>query len=408
MKQLQVLLVILVIIVSFKFFDAQFINPSIVNYSLYICLIGVVIISLPYVAPLNKGFVFPVQLLFISFIISIIMANLYWDQSLKDSVIATMPYFVVIFFFYLLHTEFPVKRLEQIIVGFGLLYILLYFFQLANSPTVLFGKSLWGDEFSESRGITRIIFPGGGVFVLTTFIAINKLTSKNNYKWFWGILAICGILIPILQVTRQFIAGILLLYLYHAIRTLSITKKTLIFVSLIGVFFYLSTISNPIIDGLLESTESDASLGSDYIRVLAGEFFLFDFSPNLITSIFGNGVPYTGTSNYGLYIDMITETRYFFLSDVGVIAVYAMFGLLAVIAFVIMWIKSFTMALPKEYQYLKYYLWFLILTSFTWYTTYYYHYLLITIIVLYMYQSIYYKKKSEYRQAEIEREKVID
>ena len=259
----------------------------------------------------------------------------------------------------------------------------------------MFGKSLWGDEFTESRGITRIIFPGGGVFVLTSFIAINKLTSKNKLKWLWLILAVCGIIIPILQVTRQFIAGIILLYLYHALRTLNITKKLLIFGSLIGVFFYLSTIDNPIVTGLMESTKSDASLGSDYIRVLAGDYFLFDFSPNLITSIFGNGVPYTGTSNYGLYLDMLNVNQYFFLSDVGVIAVYVMFGIPAIIGFIIIWIKSFTIPLPKEYQYLKYYLWFLLLTSLTWYTTYHYHYLIITLFVLYMYQSVYQKQKVE-------------
>lgn len=394
-RQLKIALVFLLIIISLQFFDARFLNDSIVNYLLFLTLIGTVIISVPYVVPHNKGFVFPVQLLLASMFISIIMAGLFWDQSLLDSLIAIAPYLIFCFFFYLLHIKFPVNLLEKIIVIYGILYILLYSFEFINSPTVFFGKPLWGDEFLESRGIVRIIFPGGGVFILTTFIAINKLTSQEKNKWFWIFLALAGIVIPVMQVTRQFIVGILLIYLYHFIRTLSLSKKVLILVSFLAIVFILLDAESPIIMGLIDSTRSDASLGGDYIRILAGEYFLTDFSPNRITQFFGNGVPYFGVSNFGYYVDMLGVSQEYFLSDVGIIAVYVMFGVPAIIAYLLIWIKSFIIPLPEEFQYLKYYLWFMLLTSLTWYTTYHYHYLVTTVYVLYMYQTIYSRKKQE-------------
>ncbi|MBE7639947.1 hypothetical protein GUB10_06350 [Salegentibacter sp. BLCTC] len=388
-RHFEIAFVFLLIIISLKFFDARFLDNSLLNYLLFLTLIVTVFISVPYVLPTNKGFVFPVQLLLIAMFISIIMAGLYWDQSLLDSLIAVAPYLIVFIFFYLWHIQFPVNILEKIIVFYGSLYILLYVFEFITSGTVYFGKPLWGDEFLVSRGITRIIFPGGGVFVLTSFIAINKLTSQDKNRWFWLLLAIAGIVIPVMQVTRQFIVGILLIYLYHVIRSIRIWKKLVVFASLVSIIIFLQYVNHPIIDGLIDSTRNDANLGSNYIRVLAGEFFLTDFSPNLSTQILGNGVPYFGVSNFGLYVDSLGVTQEYFLSDVGIIAVYVMFGVLAIIAYLLIFIKSFIIPLPGNFQYLKYYLWFMLLTSLTWYTTYHYHYLIITVYVLYMYQAVY-------------------
>jgi hypothetical protein len=394
-RQLEIAFVFLLVIISLKFFDARFLNDSALNYLLFLTLIITIIISVPYVLPRNKGFVFPIQLLLASMFISIIMAGLYWDQSLVDSLIAIAPYLIFFFFFYLLHIRFPVELLEKIIVIYGVLYILLYTFEFIHSPTVFFGKPLWGDEFLESRGIVRIIFPGGGVFILTSFIAINKLTSQEKNRWFWLLLTIAGLVIPVMQVTRQFIAGILLIYLYHAIRTISLTKKVLIFVSFIAILVFLQNVDHPIINGLIDSTRGDASLGTNYIRVLAGEYFLSDFSPNLVTQLLGNGVPYFGVSNFGLYVDSLGVTQEYFLSDVGIIAVYVMFGVLAILAYLLIWIKSFIISVPENFQYLKYYLWFMLLTSLTWYTTYHYYYLITTVYVLYMYQAVYLKQEDD-------------
>jgi len=406
-KQLEIVFVFMLIIISLKFFDARFLNESILNYLLFLTLIAVVIVSVPFVVPTNKGFVFPVQLLLGSITFSIIMAGLFWDQSLLDSLIATAPYLIFCFFFYLMHIKFPVNLMEKIIVIYGILYILLYTFEFINSPTVFFGKSLWGDEYLESRGIVRIIFPGGGVFILTTFIAINKLTSQKKNRLLWLLLTAAGLVIPIMQVTRQFIAGILLIFLYHFVRTLSLAKKVMILVSFLAIIFILLDAESPVIMGLIDSTRSDASLGGDYIRVLAGEYFLTDFSPNRITQFFGNGVSYSGVSDFGFYVDMLGSTQNYFLSDVGIIAVYAMFGVPAIIAYLLIWIKSFTIPLPEEFQYLKYYLWFVLLTSFTWYTTYHYHYLVTTVYILYMYQAIYSRKKEEVEALTRKSEKLL-
>jgi hypothetical protein len=65
----------------------------------------------------------------------------------------------------------------------------------------------------------------------------------------------------------------------------------------------------PMVQGVIEAQERDSNLGKKYIRVLAGEYFLNDFSPNIISSILGNGAPYWGLSNYGKFHERLADDK---------------------------------------------------------------------------------------------------
>lgn len=99
-RKIQIVFVFLLVGVYIKFFDARFINSSLLNYLLFLFLILVVAISVPYLSFLRRGFILPIQLLIASVLVSVVMANMYWDQSLMESVIATAPYLVFMLFFF--------------------------------------------------------------------------------------------------------------------------------------------------------------------------------------------------------------------------------------------------------------------------------------------------------------------
>ena len=392
MKQLiQIGFIVAVIAFSLRFFDATFLPGSLVQYTGYLLLLVTLFFSAPLLITETGGFTLPIKLVFFSILLSIPMAYLAWGQGIRQTVVETLPYLTWILFFFLLLAKIPIALLEKIVVAYGIAYILLYFFQLSQAPTVLFGKSLWGDEFTVDRGVIRIIFPGAGVFLLSIFMAINKITSGAKGRIFWMVLAFFGLIIPVMQVTRQFIFGVFLMYLIHLTRHQHLLQRTLTVGGVMVFLFILLNAGIAQIEGVIEAGQRDANLGKDYIRVSAGNYFLTDFSPNLPTQIFGNGVPSWGFSRYGNFIEQLGLSRGYFLSDVGLIAVYAMFGVFAVLGFLLMWIKSFTIPLPDEYQYLKYYLWYLLLTSFTWFTVYHHHYVVATVMALYMYHTIWAK-----------------
>jgi len=394
MKHLQTAGIFLAVILSINLFDATFLNESLVNYIVFMAMIAIIAVSLPFFFVRQTGFVLPVQLIVISIFVSTITAYTVWNQPFKASLIEVTSYIGWILFFYLLQIRISISTLERITFFYAGLYVLLYFYQLAHADSVLFGWALSGDEFSEQRGIVRIVFPGAGIFILAVFMAINKLTSTNKSRILLAILGILGLAIPILQVTRQFIFGVVLIYAIHFLSTQSLVKKIVFITVFFAAAFWFMTSDNEIARGIIETQQRDMQLGQDYIRVVAAEFFISDFSPNLITRILGNGPPSWGISSYGIYIRNLADTKEFFLADVGLIGMYAMFGILPVIAYIMIWIKSFTIRLPKEYYYLKYYLWYLLLTSLTWYSVYHYSYLISTVFVLYSYQRLYDQQKT--------------
>lgn len=386
-NKLSLIFLFLLVPFSLKFFDATFISSSILNYSFILFIWISIFLSVPYFFKSKSTFSFPVYLIFFSIVFSMVMAYYSWDQSFFFSLVETSQYMIWPLFFFLIHQNIPVGKLEKIILFYGASYAILFFFQYLNQGVVLFGKPLYGDEWTEDRGVIRIIFPGAGIFILSLFISITKLTTTKEHRWFWILFSLLGVIIPVMQVTRQFIAGVLLIYLFHLIKSVSFNKKFIIvFLFVIGVGVVINA-EIPMVEGVIEAQERDSNLGKKYIRVLAGDYFLNDFSPNIVSSIFGNGAPYWGLSSYGKFHERLADDKGYYLSDVGIIAVYAMFGIFSIIGFVIVWVKSFFIPLPEEYQYAKYYLWYILFTSFTWYSVYHYHYLISTVFALYLFHK---------------------
>lgn len=392
-SRLQLALLSLLVLICFNFFDATFLRFREMRYVTFLSLATIIVISMRYFLRNNAGFVFPIQLIVVSIFVSIFTAYTSWKQSFLDSFLETLPHLTWIVFFLLLRLKISIESIEKTAVIFGIIYASLYFFQLANSNVVLFGKPISGEEFSEQRGFVRIIFPGTGIFILAIFIAINKLTTKAKGKIVWAGLTVLGVVIPVLQVTRQFIAGVVLIYLFHFLRGRSLLTKAIAIIFVCSAFLYVRFSDNQIIRGLSEVQERDSKLGKDYIRVKAGEYFLTDFSPDRYSQIFGNGAPAWGISNYGIFIEQLADRREFFISDVGIIGMYAMFGILSIVGYILIWFKSITIPLPRELYYLKYYLWYLLFTSLTWYSVYHHSYLIATVFTLYIYQAVYADQK---------------
>jgi hypothetical protein len=391
-RKLDSFFLVLLIICSINFFEFQMFKDGFVKIIQYTYLFSIILISLPYLFSKAIGFVFPIQLIIFSVFISIFISTINRDQNLFDSIIGSIPVLVLVVFFYLNRIKPSIQKIEQIVIWFGILYFILFFIQFMFPGRNYF---IDPDTVDDSRGITRFLFPGGGVFYLTTFIAINKLTTQKRNLWFWGMLSTLALVVCIMQVTRQVIVGMLLIYIFHFLRNINLYKKIIVLACFVSLMLYVINSNNPIVNGLRETQQQTQELGMDYVRVQAAIFFLTDFSNSTFNRIFGNGVPHGDKSPYMRYTGQYISNYGFWLSDVGLVAVYAMFGLFAVLGYILIWAKSFTIKLPKENFYLKYYLWFLLFTCLTSDSIYSPSNLIITVLVLYMYQMQYEKMKTE-------------
>jgi hypothetical protein len=378
----------LLVIFSLKFFDAVIANTGILKNICYGVMFLTILMSLPYFFRSGGGFILPVQLICISIVISVFMAKYTWGQGFEYSV-STIPYLIWIAFFLLLKLDIPIRTIENIALIYGIIYIVLFLFQFTHTDVVYFGMH---DEFREDRGIVRVNFPGGGVFFLSCFIAINKVTSNVKYRFLWLTYALAGIVIIVLQVTRQAIIVMLLIYLIHFLKNVKLQYKIGTIILFIAVSYAFLNSENPISKGLAQQQKEDASAGGNYIRILETEYFLGQFTPNTISKVLGNGF-FNETSNYGKVMISLSDNYGFYLSDVGLVEVYILFGVFAIIAFIIIFIKSITIPLPGNYYYLKYYLWMILLTSLTSDFLISYYFVITTVLVLYCYQRLYEQHK---------------
>ena len=381
--------VILLVGFSINFFSPRFLLTSPLGNLRFLYVFLAVLLAVPFFAKRKGGFILPVQMITVAQVLSVFMAYFFWGQSFIDSFKSTILLMIWPVFFFLLEKRMYVSTIEKIIIGYGIAYVLLFFFQYTHSNVVYFGTV---DEYVQDRGVTRINFPAAGIFFLSSFIALNKVNAAGKSRWLYILLALLGVVITVMQVTRQSIALVLVIYLFHFMKDAQLYKKVLVLMAFVVAVFAFINSNNAIVNGFRESQKDKALANSEAIRVLSGTYYLTKFSPTVINSLFGNGVPYKGTkdaSDYGNFDYKLQTTFGFYLSDVGIIGFYAMFGLLAVVGYIMIFIKSFTVNVPREFYYLKYYLWYLLATCLTSDSVFSYYNLMATVLVLYIYQLLY-------------------
>lgn len=394
-QRLQYLIIIALVAASTSFFGARFLPKSLINYSTFLAGLLAFVLSIRYTFVKRVGFVLPVQLIVLSIFIGLFSAYISWGQGFSDNIKASFPYMIWVFFFYMLHRKIPVDYLERIIVGFGIAYVLIYVYQYSHSATPLFGGV---EEFGEDRGgVKRIDFAGSSLLTLMGLISITKFTTEKKYKLFWITLALICFLITVLQVSRQSIAALLFVYFFHFMKDLKTYKKIIFLVAIVFALFYFQNSKNPIIESLLDAQRRDMQEGQDYIRLVAANFFLTDFSPDNFSRIFGNGVPYALNSQYAIYMFELSQYSGFYLSDIGLVGLYTMFGILPILAYLMIWWKSIKFRVPPQYYYVKYFLWVLLITSLSSNSIFSLDAIFAIISTLYIYQVVRVNKHAPYQ-----------
>lgn len=385
-ENFQRIVIFSLVVIALKFFEIRFLGDFLGIKFPFLILLILNLCGLIFFFNYKSQFSLPVQLLTFSSFFSIAIAFLYWGQSISDSLTKTIPIAIFPIFFLLKKLNIKVKIIEQTIIFLGLVYVSLYIYQYLNPNYAYFGYALVNEfgEYEESRGVVRIVFPGAGIFWLAVLISISKITQKKRPVYFFFILA--GLVIPFMQAIRQIIAMVILLYSFHFGKYLDLGKKIALAILFGATSFIFFTSDLKVIEGLKETMEKDKSEGTKYVRFITAEYYFTEFSDNLATKVFGNGVP-NEKSEYGKETIRLQE-REIWLEDVGLAGMYSQYGILAIFAWVIIAYKSLSIKVPKNYIYCKYYLWLVLLTSLTSGSIYNIHYAVSTILVLYIFDCI--------------------
>src|SRR5690606_31449078 len=97
----------------------------------------------------KSPFSLPIMFILISESISIFSSSLFWNQNVKDSIKATLPYMSYILFFLLIALKIKIPWSEKIILILGCLYILVFLISFIIYPQTIINLK---DDIGDERG----------------------------------------------------------------------------------------------------------------------------------------------------------------------------------------------------------------------------------------------------------------
>ncbi len=345
------IIVIFVILASVSFLNLVFIPESAISVlqmgAVCICLMFIVLHAVyDSSIKLKKYFTVEITIITITVLLSMLGAYFLHDQKFKTTAIAQRQMYFLLFYF-LLHSfkikkEMLIKTLVIVSITIACLYII---------QTILYPIKLFNIEIFKDRQTLRFFIPGTGYMIITYFIFIEKSLESNNYKYI--LVCILLLVVFIMMGTRQIIGSVFLVTIVALIASKKIYSKILFMFLILLCIIPIYLIFKDVILAIFEVSKLQSADIKEYVRIKAALFYLFDFSPNKISFVLGNGISSTNSS-YGLQVQNYGSALGYYLSDIGIIGDYIKFGILFVIAELTIFIRISLMKLNKDLMFIKY------------------------------------------------------
>jgi len=369
MINMKTVLVLLIVLSARKFLNpfGLFDNEQIAKVLYY----GLSMVGFVYALTLRKspgvfqGFPsIAYALVFSGMLISVFMASVFYEQSLYLSFISVLPYFVGYLFLYIL-MKLQLRE-EQVLIIIGVLVglsVFAYFVNYATFPYQVFDTRGYVTEIKDNRGVLRIGVPYVQMFVFMVLYAVNRWIVDKNIKWV--VLSLGIAVMIVLSLTRQVIVLAFLLSAWFMMRRLSWIRKA--FVVFVAVGFMTVVLPQiPVFTALVEKTQSDVAgnvPGKENPRIRAIRYYADENQANVLTRVFGNGVPSIGKSMWGNKFAYDVYSIGCYASDVGWVGFYWYFGIFSASGVFVLFFKGYVRKKETRDEYLSYFCVAIILLS---------------------------------------------
>ncbi|NJB83256.1 hypothetical protein [Wenyingzhuangia aestuarii] len=294
-------------------------------------------------------------------IISVIMGYIQHQQSILVNIRMMLDVVPFAFFFILKKYNYQLDTTERLIKVISKIYCVLFVIALIAAPLILFDKS--GGKVQEiniGRGVARVKLAGSCFLHFHFFLAINNwLTKKRKVDMFWVVITFVFI---VLEVSRQHIVVAFILGFLMISQNVNWFYKILVIsFTLLLVKFAVNNIT--VVQNLIELTTDQVNeTGTENIRILAFEEYMFNHNTNVLQDIFGNGIP-NENSSWGKQYNRFREVTGLIPSDVGFAKIFFYFGTLGLLVFLLLGFKVLSKKVPPQIQYAKFYVTFVYLTN---------------------------------------------
>lgn len=269
-----------------------------------------------------------IKLLLLATVVSILMAYLVHNQSLTLGYRASAGFLYLLLYFFFKKSSFSENQIIRFIYFWGIVWIILWLIALLMAPMPVFTNP--EEDISDQRGIFRFFIPGDYFLYMLFFLCVSQWTTtkKNIYLT----LIVIVFIVIILQVTRQNILFCLLVSFYWIFKKV---KHIWIYLVVSGCILFTLPIDMskyPVLEALTTLTNDQMKDVQDDARIQEYEYFFTQYPNAPITIVLGNGFPHSDSS-YGKVFENLKDYKRYYLSDVGIPAIYIIFGILGLYLF---------------------------------------------------------------------------
>lgn len=262
-------------------------------------------------------------------LLSIVPAYVFWNHDFVSSLIVNRSLIIYIFipvFFLIKPTD---KEIMRAIIFFTITYMLVWLVQALLMPlpiTVPFlVKVTSGAPFEIDPTDFGMLLPGYPLIVLLLYLKLQQFRESSTFKTLLPALLVFFVIFLLQNRGTLFFASAVLMYVLVMMKSNYKPYHLLLYV-LVGVGLLYSTFDSWI--ALIEETRQQAG-DMDYNRWKALSYFMFEFSPNWLCYIFGNGRfsfhTDAGANTIALALDGYDQT------DIGIIGFWSVYGLLPIV-----------------------------------------------------------------------------
>jgi len=303
-------------------------------------------------------------------------------------------YFLVYYLLVMLSVD--KDYLVRLVLVFSVVYMAVFSLQLLMFPSAIVPL---GHAEDFDRGFLRLRLEGVGFLTLSAFYCLNSYMvdkKKVGYLLFYGVCFYFVYLLGFRTLLVTFLAAsFLLLAMYSGSLIKFFVLAVVAFI--LGLAVLQIDAVNLFVVEMFDLTEGQLDKGEDYIRLLTFNFLFGEVNAGLGSLVFGNGMPFAGTSYGSLVLGVGVDLYGYISADLGLIGFVFNFGLLSLAAFLNIFRIAIFTKLPKDSIYLSVFFVYLLVSSITTAEIYRAGMFVVEAVGLYLITLIYFERVSRAR-----------
>jgi hypothetical protein len=344
------IIIFIIVLSSVSFFNLIFIPIPVINalsFAMPVVMLALIIMFRLYDDSAHFKPRFNIELILIVIAVVLSMFAAYYFHQQEFGISALSQRFIYFLLFYpLLHVLKPKpEELVKIIIAVGIIYAIVYILQDLAYPRKLVTAKLLLD-----RSTVRITIAGSGFIFLAYLIGLTNFIKTYSFRYL--MLCILSLIIFVLLGSRQVMGPALILTILSILFSKKVKSRAMIIVlmALMVIPIYFTFVD--IFDAMFKLSQHQAAFYQRDVRFKAMAFYLYEFFPNKISYLTGNGI---GGGNSPLAKEVYTYNNVFgfYQSDIGIIGDFTKFGALFILAQLSMFIRILFMRLPIELEFVK-------------------------------------------------------